>query len=153
MKPLIVYCSRTGNTEKVVQVVGKKLDADVLYTDHVSANDFNHRKLVGLASGVYWAFLDKSLFYAAELIPKDCRVFIITTCSFKFRILKSIYPFLLKRKVVRLKLKFIGNWHCQGEDHNNDIIFRWFHLAKGKPDQNDLLNAEKFASELMEYKY
>ena len=99
MKPLIVYCSRTGNTAKVVHAMGKKLDADVLSTDHISVNDFNNRKLVGLASGVYWAFLDKSLFNAAELIPKDCRVFIVTTCSLKFRILKKIYPFLLKRKI------------------------------------------------------
>lgn len=150
MKPLIVYCSRTGNTEKVVQVMGKKLGADVISSDRITGSDFSNRHLVGLASGVYWGFLDRSLFKAAGMIQKTSRVFIVTTCSFKFRILKTIYPFLLKRKIARLKLNLVGNWHCQGEDFNNDILFRWFNLAKGKPDKNDLLDAEQFAAELID---
>ena len=30
MRPLIIYCSRTGNTEKIVRFMGEKLGEDII---------------------------------------------------------------------------------------------------------------------------
>ena len=74
MKPLIIYCSRTGNTEKVVRFMGKKLNADVISVEQISDKHFIGRKLIGLASGIYWGRHDRSVFDAAEKISKDSKI-------------------------------------------------------------------------------
>ena len=144
MKPLILYCSRTGNTEKVVRLMGKHLEADVMSTEQISDEDFAGRTLIGLASGIYWGRHDRSILEAAEKISRDCKIFIVSTSGFRIRFFVRVYSYLLKRKLRQCGLTLIGQWHCPGHDKSTDLLFRWFNLSKGRPNESDFADAERF---------
>lgn len=149
-KPLIVYHSRTGNTEEVVGFIGRELDIDVAPTERLSAEDLSDRALVGLASGIYWGKHDGSLFEVAARIPRSSRVFVITTSGLRLRFLVRAYPFLLKRRLRKLALTLTGQWHCPGHDKSTDPIFRWFNASKGRPNETDLENGVRFVRSLVD---
>jgi len=148
LNTLVIYCSRTGNTEKVVQFMGKKINADVISTDQISDEDIIGRKLIGLASGIYWGRHDKSIFNASEKIPKDCGVFIISTSGFRIPLFVKVYTYLLKRKLRQLGLILVGQWHCPGHDKSKDLLFRWFNISEGRQNESDFADAEKFILKL-----
>lgn len=148
MRTLILYCSRTGNTHKIVRVMADAIGADMAEAVNASEELLSGRKLVGLASGIYWARHDKSLFAAARKIPNDCRVFLVSTSGFRSALLIKVYTFLMKRKLKHLGLSIAGEWHCPGHDKSDDPLFRCLKLSKGRPNQADLHDAEDFCRKL-----
>jgi hypothetical protein len=55
-----------------------------------------------------------------------------------------VYCYLIKRKLRRLELPLIAQWHCPGHDKSEDLLFRWLSLSKGRPDENDFAEAKQF---------
>ena len=158
MRPLIMYCSRTGNTAKVVAAMARMLDAEMLdigalhdEPDAVQRLDraLAGRPLVGLASGIYWARPDKFLFWAANRVDASCPVFAVCTSSMRGGFLRSTFWFLFNRHLKRLGLRVVGRWHCPGHDRSTDPLFRSLQLSKGRPDARDLGHAEEFARALL----
>lgn len=124
--------------------MGEILKADVVATEDMADEDLTGRKLIGLASGIYWGRHDQSLFEAAEKISKDSKIFIVSTSGFRIRFFVRVYCFLLKRKLRQLGLTLIGQWHCPGHDKSTDLLFRWLNLSKGRPNESDFAAAEQF---------
>lgn len=104
MKAIILCYSQTGNTEKLIEAITSKMDVDVHPADQENRELLSDRKLVGLASGIYWAKHDRCLFKAAEFIPPKADVFIISSSGIRFRFMVNVNQFLLKRKIKRLGL-------------------------------------------------
>jgi hypothetical protein len=128
--------------------MGEKLDADVFSVEQISDEVFSGRRLIGLASGIYWGRQDKSIFEAARKIPQDCQVFIVSTSGFRLRLFEKVYSYLLKRTLHRLDLTLIGQFHCPGHDKSKDLLFRWLNLSEGRPNEADFADAEKFVLQL-----
>ena len=149
MKPLIVYCSRTGNTEKIMQAVGDRLHVDLAPAEDISAEYLRGRPSIGLASGIYWARHAPALFKVVDLIPQGTKVFIMSSSGFKNRTLVGIYTFMIKRKIRRAGLRLVGEWHCPGHDRSKDPLFSFLKLSKGRPDDTDLAEAAIFVRKMI----
>ena len=75
MKPLIVYQSRTGNTQIIANAISSVLNADTLSVDDATSKDFGDRNLVGFGSGIYWTMIDKKIYDLVSFLPEKCCVF------------------------------------------------------------------------------
>jgi len=138
MNPLIIYYSKTGNTHKLVSGCVASRSIDIVSADEVTVDDLKDRSLIGLASGIYWGKHHSSLFNSVKIIPKNTRIFIISSSGFSSPFLVNVYTSLLKVWIRRAQLNLVGLWHCPGHDKSKDPLFSCLDLAKGRPNQNDL---------------
>jgi hypothetical protein len=150
MKPIILYHSQTGNTEKILSGPAASGDIDIVAADKAALEHLRGRTLVGLASGIYWGKHHSSLFRAARKIPDTSRVFVISSSGFKSPFLIRVYTFLLTSWLKMLRLDLVGQWHCPGHDQSKDPLFRWLALSKGRPNQKDIDNLRAFIRTLTE---
>lgn len=148
MKPLVLYCSRTGNTAKVASAMAAALGADLAPAQAATPALVAGRPLIGLASGIYWARHDKPLFRAAALLPRGAAVFVVSTSGFRNGFLQKVYTFWLLRRLRRQGCRVVRRWHCPGHDKSTDPLFAWLKLSKGRPDARDLASARQFAQEV-----
>lgn len=150
MKKLVVYESvHKGNTLRVAERIAKTLDAKL-----VRASDVGNGKallsydLVGFGSGIYGFRHHKNLFDLIENLPNMSgrKAFIFST-SGKGEGALEAYHKHLREKLEEKGYTVIGNFACLG-------FVDWgpFKLMggrnKGRPDESDLINAEKFAKGL-----
>ncbi len=149
MKPLILYYSKTGNTEKILSGLMDRGDIDLILADEVAAIDLKGRSLVGLASGIYWGKHHRSLFRAAKKIAKGSRVFLISSSGFKAPFLIKVYTFLLKLRLNILNLDLVGEWHCPGHDKSKDPLFGRLALSKGRPNNSDFQDFDSFMKKIV----
>jgi flavodoxin I len=167
MKILITYFSQTGNTEKIAKSIyegceGK--DADLKPIKMVIPSDLKNYDLIFLGSGIYASRVNSSLVNliatAEELPPKI--VFFCTHAS------KDAYQDGFKQ--VKRKLgessSIIAEFECSGDNIGVPEAMRKAMLdrvppekrkeaeehqiwLKGRPNEEDLLNAKKFAQQVL----
>ena len=146
MKPLIVFYSKTGNTDLVSHRMAAVLGADIIPAERIKESDLKGRKLVGLGSGIYGMRHHKSLFKAAELIPKNCKVFIFSTSGVKIKFLIKFAHSFLRKKLASRGIKITREWNCPG--HDRFVLLEWLGINLGRPDDEDLRKAERFVKSL-----
>ena len=150
MKALIIYISvHHGNTGRVAKVMANILDADLLQMKQVDASMLGQYDLVGFGSGIYFGKHHKSLLDFVDMLPmlRNKKAFIFSTSG--LRKIKFIHNFdkPLKEKLQRKGFDIIGEFSCRGLD-----TYRATKLVggvnKGRPNAEDLKQAEDFASGL-----
>ena len=150
MKALIIYISvHHGNTERVAKVMANILDADLLQMKQVDAGMLEQYDLIGFGSGIYFGKHNKSLLDFVDMLPmlRNKKAFIFSTSG--LRKIQFIHNFdkLLKEKLQRKDFDIIGEFSCRGLD-----TYRATKLVggvnKGRPNAEDLKQAEDFASGL-----
>jgi flavodoxin len=150
MKALIIYISvHHGNTEKVARVMANILDADLLQVEQADASILEQYDLIGFGSGIYFGKHHKSLLDFVETLPmlRNKKAFIFSTSG--LRKIRFIHNFdkPLKEKLQRKGFGIIGELSCRGLD-----TYRATKLVgginKGRPDAQDLKQAEDFARSL-----
>ena len=149
MKPLILFCSRTGNTARIAGAMAGACGAELAPAEEATRGLLAGRRLVGLASGIYWVRHDPSLFRAARMIPGKARVFVATTSGFQNRLLIKVYAFSLLRHLRARGHGQVPHWHCPGQDNSVDPFFARLGLSKGRPNSHDLESARTFAREVI----
>ena len=137
MKPLIIYYTKTGNTQKLLSDCLTCSSIDIVSANEATVDDLMGRSLIGLASGIYWGKHHSSLFRLVKIIPRDTRVFIISSSGFTSPFLVNVYTFLLKLRVNWAQLSLVGLWHCPGHDKSKDPLFSRLALSTGRPNQKD----------------
>ena len=151
---VIVFSYHHNNTEKIANACAKALGAKVRTPHQVKPEEIAEYDLVGFGSGIYSATFDPSVLDLADRLPQ---------VSNKKAFLFSTYgapAFVANREFVennhsqiREKLKskgymVIGEFGCAG--WNTNSFLKYFGgLNKGKPDADDLRNAEAFARDMM----
>ena len=150
MKALIIYISvHHGNTERVAKVMANILDADLLQMKQVDASMLEQYDLIGFGSGIYFGKHHKSLLDFVDMLPmlRNKKAFIFSTSG--LRKIQFIHNFdkPLKEKLQRKGFDIIGEFSCLGLD-----TYRATKLVggvnKGRPNAEDLKQAEDFASGL-----
>ncbi|KUG10036.1 flavodoxin [hydrocarbon metagenome] len=151
---VVVFSYHHKNTEKIAHAIARVLDAPVTTPQQVDPEELQEYSLVGFGSGIYSAQNHKSLLDLADKLPRvtDRKAFIISTCGVPAIVYdgERFREFVLKNHAgLREKLEskgytIIGEFGCRGFNTNSFLKF-FGGLNKGRPNAEDLRNAEAFA--------
>lgn len=147
---VIVFSYHHHNTEKIARAIAGVLGAAVRTPQQVSPEELAAYDLVGFGSGIYGATFGPPILDLAERLPQS---------QGKQAFLFSTYgapAFIANREFVeknhdqiRQKLQakgymVIGEFGCAG--YNTNSFLKYFGgLNKGRPNAEDIRNAEAFA--------
>jgi flavodoxin len=154
MKSLvIVFSYHHKNTEKIAHVIARVLDAEVKTPQQVKPEEIAEYDLVGFGSGIYSATFHTSLLDLVDQLPQvtDKKAFIFSTYGAPAAFAGGEFV-KNNHSQIREKLKakgytVIGEFGCAG--WNTNSFLKYFGgLNKGRPDAEDLKNAEAFARDL-----
>jgi len=147
---VIVFSYHHKNTEKIANACANVLGAEVKTPQQVRPEDIAEYDLVGFGSGIYSATFALSVLDLADRLPpvSDKKVFLFSTYGAPAFIANR--EFIEKNhQQIREKLKakgytVIGEFGCAG--WNTNSFLKYFGgLNKGRPNAEDLRNAEEFA--------
>jgi flavodoxin len=150
MKALIIYISvHHGNTEKVAKVMANALDAALLEVKQANASMVGQYDLIGFGSGIYFGKHHESLLDFVDKLPvlRNKKAFIFSTSGLRKIPFVHNFDKPLRKKLQRKGFDIIGEFSCRGLD-----TYRATKLVggvnKGRPNVEDLKQAEDFASGL-----
>jgi len=150
LKALIIYISvHHGNTEKVAKAMANILDATLLQVKQTDANMLEQYDLIGFGSGIYFGKHHESLLDFVDKLPvlTNKKAFIFSTSG--LRKIPFVHNFNkpLRKELQRKGFDIIDEFSCRGLD-----TYRATKLVggvnKGRPNADDLRQAEDFASGL-----
>lgn len=146
---IILYSYHHHNTEKVANEIAGVLGTQIKWPEDVNPEEIQEYDLVGFGSGIYDAKHHVSLLELADKLPAvtDKKVFLFSTAGITGKS-KSIKDHSVLREKLQSKgYMVIGEFQCKG--FNTNSFLRLFGgINKGRPDAQDLRNAEEFASNL-----
>lgn len=169
MKILVTYYSGTGNTEKVAHSIKEGItghDVEIFPVKEVEPTSLKNYDCVILGSGIYASRIHKSVLdlvkNAEPEIPAKFAYF-CTHASLEF----YQKPFIKVTKILSGQAsKVIGEFDCVGEslgipmeqrmkmlerlpEDKKEKAIADMKLQEGRPNQEDLTNAKKFGTELL----
>jgi len=146
MNAIIVCCSRShGNTGKVAHAIAEVLRAQVVEPAGIDPHHIADYDLVGFGSGIYAASYDRELRRFVASLPRvrDRSAFVFATAGLG-RVFELPIRASLPRLVESAGFRVLGTFCCPGFD-------TWLPLRligginKGRPDNDDLERARRFA--------
>jgi flavodoxin len=150
MKSLLIVISiHHNNTRQIADAMAKVLDAQLKNPQDVKPEELQDYNLVGFGSGIYGEKHHESLLELADKLPQ---------VSNKIAFLFSTAALTNDKKVIndhsklREKLQLKGyiifdDFQCKG--FNTNSFMKYFGgMNKGRPNAEDLKNAEEFAQNL-----
>ena len=144
---LVLFSYHHKNTEKIANVFAKVLNAQIKTPQQISPEELQEYSLIGFGSGIYAAKHHKSLLDLADKLPQvtNKKAFIFSTCTFKRDIKKNHST--LKQKLQSKGYTIVDEFCCKGRNTNS--LSRFFGgLNRGRPNAEDLEDAEEFAQNL-----
>ncbi len=150
---VVVFSYHHNNTEKIANVIANVLGAKVKTPQQVTPEEIAKYDLVGFGSGIYSATFDPSVLDLVDRLPQvsDKKVFLFSTYGAPAFIANR--EFIEKNhRQIREKLQakgymVIGEFGCGG--WNTNSFLKYFGgLNKGRPNAEDLRQAEEFARNL-----
>ena len=147
---VIVFSYHHNNTEKIANACANVLGAEVKTPQQVKPEEIAEYDLVGFGSGIYSATFDPSVLDLADRLPNTAgkKAFLFSTYGAPAFIANR--EFIEKNhQQIREKLQekgytLIGEFGCAG--WNTNSFLKYFGgLNKGRPNAEDLRNAEEFA--------
>jgi len=147
---VIVFSYHHNNTEKIANSCANVLGAEVKTPQQVKPEEIVEYDLVGFGSGIYSATFDPSVLDLADRLPNTAgkKAFLFSTYGAPAFIANR--EFIEKNhQQIREKLQakgytIIGEFGCAGWNTNSFLRF-FGGLNKGRPNAEDLRNAEEFA--------
>ena len=150
---LILFSYHHNNTEKIANVIAKVLDAQIKTPKQIYPEELQEYDLVGFGSGIYSAKHHKSLLDLADRLPQvaDKKAFLFSTCGIPaIGMTEGIVTenhAALREKLQSKGYTIVGEFGCVGFN-TNSFLKRFGGINKGRPNANDLKNAETFAQGL-----
>ena len=125
------------------------LGAELMRVAQVDINMLAEYDLIGFGSGIYFGKFHKSLMELVDKLPRleNKEAFIFSTSG--LRKMRFIHDFdkPLKEKLKHKGLNIVGEFSCRGFDTSQAAkIIGGLH--KGRPNEEDLEQAENFAKSL-----
>jgi flavodoxin len=144
---LVLFSYHHKNTEKIAKVFAQVLDAEIKIPRQIDPEELKVYDLVGFGSGIYGEKHHRTLLELADKLPQvtDKKAFIfstsgVTTYADEFH--SPLRDALLSRGYI-----IVGEFNCNG--FNTNSFLRYFGgMNKGRPNAEDLKNAEDFAQNL-----
>jgi len=145
MKTLII-CKSThhGNTEKVARRVAETIGADLIVPEEFQGT--KGYDLIGFGSGIYFSRHHKKLFNLIDGMTslEGKKVFIFSTAG----MIREINHRSLREKLEEKGAKIVDEFSCAGHD-TYSILKYMGGINKGRPNKEDLKEAEDFAKDLI----
>jgi flavodoxin len=152
---VVVFSYHHRNTEKIANACAKVLGAEVKTPQQVKPDEISEYDLVGFGSGIYSATFHESLLDLADRLPQaaDTKVFLFSTYGAPAAFASGEFignnHWQIRDKLQAKGYMVIGEFGCAGWNTNSFLRF-FGGLNKGKPDAEDLRNAEAFARDMKE---
>lgn len=146
MKTLIVYSSISqGNTEKVARTIAEILEARLLKPHQFDVNVLEEYDLIGFGSGIYFEKYHRSLLDLSVKLPEvnGKKAFIFSTSGWGNTKYNESFMKILTQK----GFDIIGNFACKGFDKYG-FVKHFGGVNKGRPNEDDLKEAENFANDM-----
>jgi flavodoxin len=146
MKTLIIYESiHHGNTEKVAKKIGEILGAELKHPNEVEFDKLKNYDLIGFGSGIYFGRFHVAILKLVKSLPDMAGInaFTFSTHGAKNNGMNKSFISLLAEK----SFKMLADFECQGFDTWGPLKLIGG-IDKGRPDENDLTEAGKFAENL-----
>lgn len=152
MKSLvIVYSYHHHNTEKIARAIANILDASVTTPQEVKPEEIRMYDLVGFGSGIYTAMHHESVLALAERLPPtpSGKAFIFSTAAIIGES-KTAKDHVRLREILQSKgYTILDEFSCKGFN-TNSFLKLFGGMNKGRPNEEDIRNAETFAEKLKE---
>jgi flavodoxin len=150
MKSLLVLFSyHHNNTEKIAKVFAEVLDAQIKTPRQTNPEEFQEYSLIGFGSGIYGEKHHRTLLDLADKLPQvtDRKAFIFSTSAIMGEE-KVAKDHSTLREILQSKgYTIVGEFACKG--FNTNSFMRYLGgMNKGRPNADDLKNAEEFAQNL-----
>jgi flavodoxin len=146
---LILYSYHHKNTQKIARVFAKVLDAQIKTPQQVNLEELQEYSLIGFGSGIYSEKHHEYLLDLADRLPPvtNKKAFIFSTSAIMgdAKVAKDHSP--LREKLQSKGYIIIDEFSCKGFN-TNSFLKLFGGMNKGKPNAEDLKNAEEFASNL-----
>ena len=150
MKSLLVLFSyHHKNTEKIAKVFAKALDAQIRTPQQVSPEELQDYSLVGFGSGIYDEKHHELLLELADTLPQvtNKKAFIFSTSAIMGEDKVAKDHLILREKLQSKGYTIVDEFACKG--FNTNSFLKYFGgMNKGRPNAEDLKNAEQFAQNL-----
>ena len=150
---VVVFSSHHRNTEKIAHVIADVLGAPVETPQQVRPDEISDYDLVGFGSGIYSATFDASSLDLADRLPQvtNKNAFLFSTYGAPAFVANREFVeknhAQIQKKLEAKEYTIIGEFGCAG--WNINCFLKYFGgLNKGKPDAEDLRNAEAFARDM-----
>ena len=146
---VIVYSYHHRNTEKIARVFSKVLDAQIQTPQQINPEELQEYSLIGFGSGIYGAKHHQTLLYLADKLPQatNKKAFIFSTSAImgKEKVAKDHKTL---REILQSKgYIIVDEFACKGFNTNSFMKYLGG-MNKGRPNAEDLKNAEEFAENL-----
>lgn len=151
------------NTEKIAKVLAEVLNASIITPQHVRVDELQEYDLIGFGSGIYGGKNHRSLLDLADSMPLSSgkKAFIFSTngapvsvygsarysgqAEYLKMVDKNHLP--LREKLQSKGYEVIDDFSCAGLN-TNSFLKLFGGINKGRPNNEDLRDAEEFAREL-----
>jgi flavodoxin len=157
---LVVYSYHHNNTQKIAEVFAKVLNAEIINPQQADQHKLDNYDLVGFGAGIDSGKHYKPLLDFADNLPKanGKKVFIFSTFGAPVNLLsqdeaaynKAIAKnhSALKDKLETKNYSIVAEFACGGFNTNKFLKYLGG-VNKGRPNADDLKNAETFAKNLL----
>jgi flavodoxin len=146
---LVLFSYHHNNTEKIAKVMGKVLDAQILNPWQVNMEELLKYDLVGFGSGIYSDKHHKLLLDLADKIPQvtEKKAFIFSTSGITGKAKAAKDHSYLREKLQSRGYSIVDEFQCVGFN-TNSFLKLFGGMNKGRPNAEDLKQAERFAYKL-----
>lgn len=148
---LIVYSYHHNNTQRVAEVISKVINAQVKSPQKAVIEELSQYDLLGFGSGIDSGNNYKELRDFADSLPQvsNKKAFIFSTSAIQGKDKVAKDHSLLREKLQAKGYLIVGEFSCKG--FNTNSFLKYFGgLNRGRPNAEDLKDAEKFAQTLRE---
>ena len=144
---LVLYSYHHKNTEKIANVFARVLDAQIKTPKEVKPEELQEYDLIGFGSGIYGGKHHKSLFDIVDRAPQvtNRKAFIFSTCAIQREVANNHAA--LREELQSKGYRIVDEFGCRGFNTNSFIKY-FGGMNKGRPNAEDLKNAEGFAQNL-----
>lgn len=150
MKSLLVLFSyHHNNTEKIANVFAKFLDAQIKTPQQINPEELQEYNLIGFGSGIYSAKHHKVLLDLADKLPQvtNRKSFIFSTSAIMGESKVAKDHSTLREKLQSKGYLIVDEFSCKGFN-TNSFLKLFGGMNKGRPNTEDLKDAEEFAQNL-----
>jgi flavodoxin len=148
---LVVFSYHHKNTEKIAEVFAKVLDAQIKTPRQIEPKELLDYSLVGFGSGIYGEKHHRTLFELADKLPQvaDKKAFLFSTSGMMYDDKVAQDHSTLREKLLSKGYSIVDEFACLGFNTNSFLKYLGG-MNKGRPNAEDLRNAEEFALNLIQ---
>ena len=146
---LVVFSYHHNNTEKIAKVIARVLDAKIKKPQQIDPEELQEYDLIGFGAGIDGGKHYKPVLDLADRIPKvnNKKAFIFSTSALTGEKKAEKDHSTLREKLQLKGYTIVDEFQCKG--FNTNSFMRFFGgMNKGRPNAEDLKNAEEFAQNL-----